>query len=404
MSAQVPQKLPARWLLILMLGSLTAFVPLSIDMYLPAFPQIADEFGVEIGQVQLTLSVYLIGMAMGQIFYGAMSDRWGRRRLLIFGMIIFALATVGCALSGSIGALMLWRFGVAVGGSAGMVVTRAIVRDSFDVKESANIFSLLMLVMGAAPILAPFIGGQLLLITGWRGIFWLLAAFAVVSIVTVVKFMPETLAPEERVRRDFRGIVGIYTGLLRDRVYFGYVLSIGCVSGMLFAYISGSATLFIEQYGVSAQAFGIFFGLNSAALVIGAQLNRVLLIYLEPRKALESTYSLNTTLALVLVLQVWTGWGGFPAAVAILFLCVGSTGFLFPNITALAMAPKGRVAGSASAMMGTVQFGIGGASGTAVGLLYNGTAIPMAAVLATSSIIGYTMLRVVARERESGKG
>jgi len=398
-SPVAPQNLPARWLLILMLGSHTAFVPLSIDMYLPAFPDIAEEFGVEIGQVQLTLSVYMIGMALGQIFYGAMSDRWGRRRLLIFGMIIFALATTGCALSGSIGELMLWRFGVAVGGSAGMVVTRAIVRDSFDVKESANIFSLLMLVMGAAPILAPFIGGQLLLITGWRGIFWLLAAFAAASIVTVVKFMPETLAPELRVRRNIRGILGIYSGLLRDRVYFGYVLSVGCVSGMLFSYIAGSPILFIELYGVSAQAFGIFFGVNSAGLVMGAQANRWLLKYMAPRKALETTYALNTAMALVLVLQVWTGWGGFPAAVSILFLCVGSTGFLFPNITALAMAPKGRVAGSASALMGTVQFGLGGVAGSAVGLLYNGTALPMAAVLATCSIIGYTMLRVVAREK-----
>ncbi|MBE34170.1 MAG: Bcr/CflA family drug resistance efflux transporter [Opitutaceae bacterium] len=396
MSALAPQRLPARWLLILMLGSLTAFVPLSIDMYLPAFPQIAKEFGVEIGQVQLTLSVYLIGMAMGQIFYGAMSDRWGRRRLLIFGMIIFALATAGCALAGSIEALMLWRFGVAVGGSAGMVVTRAIVRDSFDVKESANIFSLLMLVMGAAPILAPFIGGQLLLITEWRGIFWVLAIFATLSIVTVVKFMPETLAQEDRVQRDLRGILGIYTGLLRDRVYFGYVLSIGCVSGMLFAYIAGSATLFIEQYGVSAQAFGVFFGVNSAGLIIGAQANRWLLKHLAPRKALELAYALNTAMALVLVLQVWTGWGGFPAAISILFVTVGSTGFLFPNITALAMAPKGRVAGSASAIMGTVQFGIGGAAGSAVALLYNGSALPMAAVLASCSIIGCSMLRVMA--------
>jgi DHA1 family bicyclomycin/chloramphenicol resistance-like MFS transporter len=168
---------------------------------------------------------------------------------------------------------------------------------------------------------------------------------------------------------------------------------------MLFSYIAGSPILFIELYGVSAQAFGIFFGVNSAGLVMGAQANRWLLKYMAPRKALETTYALNTAMALVLVLQVWTGWGGFPAAVSILFLCVGSTGFLFPNITALAMAPKGRVAGSASALMGTVQFGLGGVAGSAVGLLYNGTALPMAAVLATCSIIGYTMLRVVAREK-----
>lgn len=404
MSAWAPQKLPARWLLILILGSLTAFVPLSIDMYLPAFPQIAEEFGVEIGQVQLTLSIYMIGMAMGQMVYGALADRWGRRRLLLFGATAFALATAGCALSGSIESLMLWRLGVAFGGSAGMVVTRAIVRDSFDVKESAHIFSLLILVMGAAPVLAPFIGGQLLLITGWRGIFWLLAAFAVICLIAVLKFLPETMAPELRVRRGIRGIMGVYAGLIRDRVYFGYVLSIGCVSAMLFSYIAGSPTLFIEQHGVSAQAFGIFFGVNSCGMIIAAQGNRLLLKKLSPRRALEIVYAVNTMIAFALVLQVWTGWGGFPAAIVILFCLLGSTGFLFPNITALAMAPQGRVAGSASALMGTMQFGLGGIAGTSVGLLYNGTAIPMAAVLALCSVFGYTMLRVVAREKDSTKG
>uniref|UniRef100_UPI00404B40F1 Bcr/CflA family multidrug efflux MFS transporter n=1 Tax=Cephaloticoccus sp. TaxID=1985742 RepID=UPI00404B40F1 len=398
MSWLAPQQLPVRWLLILILGSLTAFVPLSIDMYLPAFPQIAEEFGTEIGQVQLTLSIYMIGMALGQMLYGAMSDRWGRRRILLWGMAVFILATVGCAVSGSIGALMLWRFGVAMGGSAGMVMTRAIVRDSFDVKESANIFSLLMLVMGAAPLLAPFIGGQLLLFTGWRGIFWLLATFATVCMVAVLKFMPETLAPDQRARHGIVGVLGVYGELFRDRVYIGYVLSIGCVSAMLFSYIAGSPTFYIEQYGVSAQSFGIFFGLNSGGIIMASQANRWLLKRMSPRKALEAAYALNTTMALVLALQVWTGWGGFPASVAVLFVVVGSTGFLFPNIMALAMAPKGRVAGSASALMGTVQFGLGGTAGTAVGLLYNGTAIPMAVVLATCSVIGCTMLWGLTRD------
>ncbi len=388
--------LPATGWLVLMLGSLSAFAPLSIDMYLPAFPRIAEDFGVELGQVQLTLSVFLIGVAVGQAFYGPLSDRWGRRAPLLFGMTLFAASAIGCALSHSIGALTLSRLCMALGGSAGMVITRAVVRDSFNETESAHIYSLLMLVMGVAPILAPLLGGQLLLLTGWRGIFWVIAAFGLVCLGAVARWLPDTLPRERRVAHGIGEALRVYGRLLVDRRYIGYVTAVGCASGVLFGYISGAPTVFIEQHGVTPQAFGLFFGANAGGLIAASQLNRWLLRRSTARRILQVVYSVNTVAALLLLGQAATGWGGFPALVVLLFICIASTGLIFPNIAALAMTPFGAVAGSASALMGTLQFGMGGVAGTAVGLLHNGDALPMAGVVAACSVIGWTVLRWVA--------
>lgn len=395
----VPQKLPSRGWLVLMLGSLSAFVPLSIDMYLPSFTQIADEFGVEVGQVQNTLSIYIIGMALGQAFYGAMTDRWGRRGPLIFGTASFTIATIGCAMAGSIESLILWRLAVALGGSAGMVVTRAVVRDSFGESDSAHIYATLMLVMGAAPIFAPVIGGQLLLFATWRGIFWAIAAFSGLCLVAVLFALPETLPPAKRVRHSLGKILGVYGQLFRNRLFMGYVLSIACVSAVLFSYISGAPTLFIEEHGLSPQAFSIYFGCNAGGMVLFAQANRWLLRRSSPRQIAEKVYAFNAVMALLLCLLMVTGWGGFPLIVTVLFLCVASCGLLFPNLTALCMAPVGYAAGSASALMGTLQFGLGGAAGAVVGFFYNSTSLPMAVVLTVNSVLGYVLLRVMAVKR-----
>jgi len=387
--------MPSRGWLVLLLGALSAMVPLSIDMYLPAFPQIAADLGVEVGQVQLTLSIYMIGMALGQALYGTLADRLGRRGPLLFGMTLFTVATAGCALAHSIESLMIMRLAVALGGSSGMVITRAIVRDRFDAKESAHFYSTLMLVMGVAPILAPVVGGQLLLVASWRGIFWLIAACAAVCVVAVMRILPETLPHDQRVRHNLGEILRTNAGLFTHREFLGYVLAVSCMSGVLFAYISGSPTLFIEKYGISAQRFGLFFGANAAGLILTSQLNRVLLGRFTARRILVSVYTLNTTAALLFLGQVLTGWGGFPAAVILLWICVASSGLIFPNTTALAMAPVGQVAGSASALMGTLQFAVGGAMATLVGALHDGTGRSMAAVVAGSSVAGWVILRTM---------
>lgn len=382
-----------------MLGSLSAFAPLSIDMYLPAFPQIAADFGVELGRVQLTLSVFLIGVAVGQAFYGPLADRWGRRGPLLFGLALFVAAAAGCALAQSIGALTLSRLCMALGGSAGMVITRAVVRDSFNETESAHIYSLLMLVMGVAPILAPLLGGQLLLVTGWRGIFWVIAGFGFACLVATGRWLPDTLPRERRVAHGVLEALRVYGRLLVDPRFIGYVAAVGCASGLLFGYIAGAPTVFIEQHGVTPQAFGLFFGANAGGLIAASQLNRWLLRRWRARQILGVAYTVNTVAALLLVAEALTGWGGFAVLVGLLFVGIASTGLIFPNIAALAMAPFGAVAGSASALMGTLQFGVGGLAGTAVGLLHNGTARPMAGVMAACSVIGWTVLRTQAAKQ-----
>lgn len=380
-----------------MLGALSAFSPLSIDMYLPAFPRIAADFGVELGQVQLTLSVFLIGMAVGQTFYGPLADRWGRRAPLLFGLALFVVAAAGCALAQGIGSLTLSRLAMALGGSAGVVITRAVVRDSFNESESAHIYSLLMLVMGVAPILAPLLGGQLLLITGWRGIFWVLAGFGFVCLLATARWLPDTLPRERRVAHGVVDALRVYGRLLLDLRFIGYVGAVGCTSGVLFGYISGAPSVFIEQHGVTPQAFGLFFGANAGGLIAASQLNRWLLRRWRARQILDTAYTVNTVAALLLVAEALTGWGGFAVLVGLLFVCIATTGLIFPNTAALAMTPFGAVAGSASALMGTLQFGMGGIAGTAVGLLHDGTARPMAAVLAACSVVGWVVLRRAAR-------
>lgn len=398
MSFAPPQSMPSRGWLVLLLGAVAAMVPLSIDMYLPAFPQIAADLGVEVGHVQLTLSIYMIGMAIGQLLYGTLADRLGRRGPLLFGMTLFTVATVGCALADSIHSLMFWRVAVALGGSAGMVITRAIVRDRYNEMESAHFYSTLMLVMGVAPILAPVLGGQFLLVASWRGIFWFIAALGAVCVVAMFKTLPETLPDTQRVRHGFRQILGIYFGLLRNRPFLGYVLAVSCTSGVLFSYIAGSPTLFIEAHGVSPQIFGIYFGANAAGLILTSQLNRVLLKRFSARRILMTVQSINAAGTLLLLAQVLTGWGGFPAVVIILWVCVATGGLIFPNTTALAMAPVGRVAGSASALMGTLQFAVGGAMATLVGGWHDGTGWPMVVVMTGCSVTGWLLLRILTRD------
>jgi len=391
--------MPSRAWLVVMFGALAALGPLSIDMYLPAFPQIASELGVEAGRVQLTLSFYMLGLAVGQLMYGALADRLGRRGPLLTGGLLFCVASLGCALAWSVEALIVCRVVAALGGSAGMVITRAFVRDRFDAAESARFYSLNMLVMGLAPILAPLVGGQLLLLASWRGIFGLIVVASACCWVALYKTLPETLPEEKRVRHGFREIARTYAGLFRQRVFLGYSLSGGCMSGVMFAYVSGSPALFIEEHGISPQHFGFFFGANAAGLILVSQFNMGLLKRFTARQILVGAYTGNLVAAVVLAAVVLSGWGGFWAALPLLWLCIASGGLIYPNTTALAMAPVGTVAGSASALMGTLQFSLGGLSASLVGALHDGTGRPLVIVMACVSTIGWTVLRTLAVEK-----
>jgi MFS transporter, DHA1 family, multidrug resistance protein len=366
----------------MILGALTAMGPLAIDMYLPALPAIARELQTSAASVQVSLAVYFIGIAAGQAFYGPLSDRWGRKPALYFGLTVFVLSSVGCAVAGDVSALIVLRFLQALGGCAPLVIPRAVVRDHFDQRESARMLSVLILVMGLAPILAPLIGGQLLVNFGWRSVFWVLAAYGVVWLTIVIFFLPESLPVDRRRRQRLGEVLTIYGRLLADRTFLGYVLSGGLIFSGLLAYIAGSPFVFIELFGVPPERYGFFFGTNAIGIITASQVNRWLVNRYDARRIVTFVLPVAMTAGLVLLADAYTGFGGFAGILVPLWFFIACHGFVMPNTTALAMAPHGSVAGSASALLGTLQFVLGATAGTLVGVLGNGTAVPLAAVIA----------------------
>lgn len=390
--------------LALILGVLAAFGPLSIDTYLPALPTIAEEFGTTTAAVQQTLSAFFIGLSLGQLFYGPVSDRWGRRGPLLFGCAMYTVVSLGCAFAPSVAGLMGLRFLQALGSSAGVVIGRSVVRDRFDERESARMYSFLVLVMGVAPITAPLIGGQLLVAFGWRAIFFVLAAFGLLCLLMVWFGLEESLPEARRTREGLGHALRGYGALLADRRYMGFALAGGLASAAMFAYISGSAFVFIELNGVSPDRFGFFFGANAFGLIAASQLNRWLLARYTSTQLLTAALSVTATAALLLFAATWVGVGGFPLLLALLFITIASTGMVGPNATALAMAPYGRRAGSASALLGATQFMAGAVAGALVGVLANGTALPMTGVIALCGVSAFVMLRWVALRRANDSG
>jgi DHA1 family bicyclomycin/chloramphenicol resistance-like MFS transporter len=383
--------------LVLILGALTVIGPLAIDMYLPALPQIARDLGVQLGVVQLTLSVFMIGVAAGQAFYGPLVDRWGRRGPLLIGMAVFTLAGIGCARAETMRGLLFWRLIMALGGSASMVVPRAVVRDFFNERDSARLYSLLMLILGVSPIFAPSLGGQLLALTGWRGIFWVLVGVGAVFTAAVAWWLPESLPKDRRTVGGVGLALRTYGRLLVDRRFIGAALAAGFTLGAIFSYLSGSSFVFIELYALTPAQYALVFGFNGVGLILASQLNRWLLGRFTPWQVLSVAFLANACTGVALAGVGATGWGGLPVLIGLLFLTLSAAGVIFPNIAALAMAPFGAVAGSASALLGTMQFGVGAAAGALVGLLHNGTAVPMTAGVAGCAVAGWIVVRTLVR-------
>lgn len=375
--------------LAVILGALTAIGPLAIDMYLPALPTIAREFRADSAAVQVSLAVYFAGIAVGQAFYGPLSDAVGRKPALYFGLIVFVIASIGCAWAGSVRALVAFRFLQALGGCAPVVVPRAVVRDYFDQVESIRMLSVLMLVFGLGPILAPLIGGQLLVNFGWRSVFWLLAGYAIVWLIVVIAFLPESQPVAKRRAQPIRVVLAVYARLLRDRTYIGHVLSGALIFAGLLAYISGSPFVFIELFHVPPERYGLFFGVNALGIVTASQLNRWLATRVEARRIVGVMLSVAMIASLILLFDAYSGLGGFAGILVPLFCYIACHGFVLPNTTALAMAPHGQVAGSASALLGTIQFVLGSITGALVGALANGTAVPLAAVIAGCGVAAF---------------
>ncbi len=364
------------------MGGISAFGPLAVDMYLPAFPMIARDIDSTLGTVQITLAVFLLGLAVGQIVWGTLSDHVGRRRPLLSGCVLFSCMAIVCATTHSIHIFIAARFFMGMGGSAGVVVSRAIARDLFEEKEAVRFYSMMMIIGGIGPIVSPFLGSLLLTHYDWRAIFWTITVFGGFCIAAVVLNIPETLARENRIRGHIADVSEGYGRILVNRRFLGPALAIGCTSGMLFTYIANSSFIFIELFGVPVTLFGFLFATNSLGLYIGGQSNRWLLRRFTSGQLLRKGMGINVCAALLLVGCASTGLGGFPLLFGALFLCVTTLGVIFPNATAMAMQPFAAEAGSASALLGIFQFIIGASGGALVGIFHNGTALPMAIQIA----------------------
>jgi DHA1 family bicyclomycin/chloramphenicol resistance-like MFS transporter len=376
--------------IVLILGSLTALTPLAVDMYLPSLPTLERAFGADQASVQFTLASFFVGLALGQVLYGPITDRFGRKPPLYVGLGLFALASAGCALAPRIEVLVALRFVQALGGCAALVVPRAAVRDLFDPQASARVFSLLLLVMGVAPILAPLAGGYVLALAGWRAIFWTLAAYSLAALAAVAA-LPETRPPTAALATVRPG----YAHLLADRRFLGYALSGGIAMAGMFAYIAGSPFVFIELYGVPSERYGWLFGLNAAGLIAASQLNRRLLAAWRAETVLAWATVAVAGLSLLLFLVAVTGAGGLPGLLVPLFGFVASLGLTQPNAMAGALAGHAERAGSASALYGTLQFSAATVAGSLVGLLHDGTARPMASVIAACGVLALAAHRLL---------
>ncbi|RZU25207.1 multidrug effflux MFS transporter [Streptomyces sp. BK239] len=376
-------------LVTLVLGGLTATPPLAMDMYLPSLPEVTRSLHAPAATVQLTLTACLAGMAFGQLVVGPMSDRWGRRRPLLAGLAVYVVATVLCALAPTVEALVAFRLVQGLAGAAGIVIARAVVRDLYDGVAMARFFSTLMLVSGVAPVVAPLIGGQVLRVTDWRGVFVVLAAVGAGLAALVAVRLPETLAPAERHSGGVGEALRAMRGLLTDRRFAGYLLTGGFAFAALFAYISASPFVIQEIYGASPQTFSLLFGVNSVGLVAVGQLNGKVLVgrvRLDRVLAVGLTVVVLAATALLLMSAGVFGEVGLTPVAAALFVLMSAMGVTLPNTQTLALMRVRHSAGSAAALLGTSSFLIGAIATPLVGVAGEDTAVPMAVVQLTAAL------------------
>ena len=387
---------PTPWGLVVLLGALTAFAPMSIDMYLPSLPAIQASLGVSAAQTQGTVAAFLAGMAIGQFFYGPASDRFGRKPPLYVGVVIYVAASIACALAPSPEVLIGARFVQALGGCVGAVVARAVVRDRFDHAETARMLSLMTLIMGLAPILAPLLGGVLLDIGGWRLNFWILAGFGLAIGTATLLRLPESRSEAAAAQAGAETPLQAYRALLSQPRLLGYALAGALNGAMLFAYISASPGLLIGVYGVSPHQFGWLFGLNAVGVIVASQVNRHLLRWWMPDQVLSQVGRFGVAAALALAVAAVTGVGERWSVLPLLFMLLASYGFMQGNIMAGALNIDPRRAGSVSALMGGASFGVGALASSLVGVLHDGTPRPMALTMLLAMAGSAAALRCLA--------
>lgn len=381
-----------KFLLILVLGLNTAIGPFSIDMYLPSFADIALDLNTSVSRISLSLSSFFIGISIGQFIYGPLLDRFGRKKPLYVGLVIYLIASALCAAATSVNALIVLRFFQALGGCAGMVASRAIVRDLFSVEDNAKIFSMLMLVVGVSPIIAPTLGGYVTSAFGWHYIFVILTLMAAVILLAVRFILPESREDDPTYSLKPKAIISNFITVLKEPQFYTYAFTGAIAAAGLYAYVAGSPTIFLEIFKVTEKQYGLIFALVAAGLITATQINSLLLRKYKSAAIVPVALFFQAIAGMALLGGFMLGIIGITGIIILLLIYLSCQGFTFPNSSALSMAPFSKNAGSASALMGGVQMGIGALTSALVSVFSNGTGVPMAAIMATCALSSFLVL------------
>lgn len=379
-------------ILILILGLLNTLTPFSIDMYLPAFPQIAADLGVDVGRMSLTVSSYFIGFALGQIFYGPLLDRFGRKPPIYVGLGLYILASLGCLSAHSFQVFLLCRFLSALGGSAASVGATSMVRDYFPAKEGGKIFSMLMLVLSVSPLLAPSVGSMMVGSWGWRSLFVALIIIALFDLLLVARGLPLSYKADPTVDLRLKPILITFKEILSRPQFRTYTFAGSFSFAGLFVFVSSSPAVFMEGMKVSAQTFGIIFAVLAGGMILGGQLNHLLLKYADGKKVFKRALLAQVMIGSVFLLGTLLTQLNLSSLMVIIFFFLLCSGITYPNAAALALEPFSKNIGSASSLLGFLQLGVGSLAAACVGLLNTKGTLPMAVVMAGCSFCGLMIL------------
>lgn len=383
-----------RFQLILILGLLSAIGPFSIDMYLPAFPSIASSLNSTVAGVAYSLSTFFIGISAGQMLYGPLLERYGRKRPLYIGLCAYLIASAGCALARSVDALIWLRLLQALGGCVGLVASRAMVRDLFEVRDNAKIFSLLMLVVAVSPIIAPTLGGYLTAWFGWRYVFVALILIVSFILYGIYLWLPESKAPDPNYSLKPAFIFTNFYSILKHPQFYTYALTGAIAASGMYAYIGGSPYVFMDLFKVSERQYGWIFALIAMGLIGSSQINSLLLRFYESEQIIRVAVICQSLTGLMLLVGTWFGLLELFSTILLIFIFLCCQGFTFPNSSALSLAAFGHNAGSASALMGAIQMSIGACSSALVSLLQNHTALPMTGIMAACALSAFAVFNL----------
>jgi MFS transporter, DHA1 family, multidrug resistance protein len=385
-----------QFLTILVLGALSTISPFSIDMYLPGFPAIATDLDTNIQYVTLSLTSYLIGIAVGQLIYGPLLDRYGRRAPMYAGLVVYLVATVGCAVSGSIDSLIIMRFFQALGGCAGMVASQTLVRDLFPANKTAQAFSSITLVIAVSPMIAPTVGGYITVAFGWQSVFVVLTIVTIIILAAVYFLLPEGRKADPAMSLKPRSVINNFLTVIKEPQFIIYTLAGGIAMSAPFAFISGSSDVFINIYGINEKQYGWVwvFAFIAAGIIGSSQLNHFLLRRFSNSQLVRYPLIYQSVIGTFMILGTALGWFNLYSLLVVMFVFVTGQGLIGPNATALSLAPFTKNTGSAASLLGSYRMAVGGVVSALVGVFHDGTALPMIVMMAICPMIAVIILTI----------